>query len=60
MKEGWAQTGVILLSENGKESCFIDRSAVRWIGEAEWWTIMHPPCTSEPIKLAWVPDLPNA
>ena len=35
-------TGYVLTSKSGKESCVVDRCAVRWLTSAEWWELMHP------------------
>jgi len=35
-------TGYVLTSKSGKESCVVDRAAVRWLTSVEWWELMHP------------------
>jgi len=54
MKQGYRVTGFILLSPDNRDSCFVDRSAVRWLDHAEWWTLMHPPATIETARLGYL------
>ena len=57
LRQGWKVTGLMLLSQDGREeSCLVDRSAVRWLTAAEWALLMHPPCTTEPLTLGYVSE----
>jgi len=54
---GYVQTGAVLLSESGKETCIVDRSAVRWLSQEELRTAMNPPCTVEAQELTYASEL---
>ena len=39
-RRGYKVTGHVLTDDDG-HSCIVDKGAVKWLKEGEWWELMH-------------------